>query len=1319
MGLRKQTIFLSLISTLASPWVMGLGLGEIKLKSTLNQPLYAEIQLTQTKDLTDREILVGMASAADFARVGVERPGFLGDLKFQVVMEPGKGPLVRITSSKAVVEPYLNFIVQAQWPSGKLLREYTVLVDLPTYGGDELPSAAPPVTRPTASAPKVETQLIQSEAPRARVNRPAAAPTPRPKPPRPAPVDPEPAIEAKPSGDTYGPVAGNDTLWKIARANRPAGASIQQTMLAIQKLNPDAFINGNINLLRKGQTLRLPAADAAAEVAAGDAARQVAANPPAARKAPAEETSGPQLDASKSVAKTEAKSQNVEGRVKLSSSNSAEGSKSGRGAGKDKGNKEALSNELTITKEELDAKTRETADLNARLKAVDEQIENTEKLIQVNSEEMRKLELAIEKNKQNSAATGTAPVEAAPAQPPEAGPAVTEASPATAEVPAAISADGKVVAPTEGQPIGEAPPVEGPKPEEAPKVEGQEAPKVEGPQETPPPQVAQEPAPAAELSSPKTSPPAEPGVVELLKNNAFYIGGGLVALLGLVFLLLKRRRSDEDGPEPWVSASENTNDGWGADFALPAFDDPKPTDNQTLAADDTTLVQFPLANDSVKLETDDVVSESDIHIALNDFDTAEKLLLSSLEQDPANSRVLLKLLEVYSRKQDVDSFDRQYAKLQAFCDADSAARAEQLRGYIDNAPPFDAHKYSDEAFFAAVNGKVDSDDTQIAPVVAAVGIGGALAAGSVVAEPFADFEFDARLDNPLQEETPAADITQFHQPVSEIEESFTLDFEEAAPAPAADRKSLAELMADEGGEESLDLSDFDDLRFDKNALPETSLDEPGLPSADPMADLDFSFDGEGLDESDFELDENALGSDFESIAADELHLDASLDAGLDDFDDLAPQAPVAEPDDEYADLDLSALDYDLDGQELGAEDDVSEHDQVADRVEPPVSSEFDLDDEPLSSFNDDLAQPVKLATDELDLAFDAEPAATLGLADAMAELDALDEQSLDLDQALLDLDKATESPAPRSEIDALLDFDGDFGEELSAAPDSEAALDDLDSDELNTPTLVMPAITDSDLRSEDLDFDELDADLGALVADFEGDLADLDDLEAPESAVADGADDAVKFSGLMDEPVTQFGELDDLDPADILGDGPKDRPEIDLEGFDDTVKFAIEDPLTDLDAEADFSQVETEHASLTGNFAAVAGELGTAVNLDAGEDLIEFEDLDNLDDLAELDLDAGDALALDLDDDELVIPRMTASDLDADFQLPDFDPESDDDSDLGALCDGDELDTKLDLLRAFVDMGDEDSAKHTLEEILEEGTDEQRKQAKALMERIS
>ncbi|MFO1368670.1 MAG: FimV/HubP family polar landmark protein [Marinagarivorans sp.] len=1298
MGLRKPTIFLSLISTLASPWVMGLGLGEIKLKSTLNQPLYAEIQLTQTKDLTDREILVGLASAADFARVGVERPGFLGDLKFQVVMEPGKGPLVRITSSKAVVEPYINFIVQAQWPSGKLLREYTVLVDLPTYGGDEAPSVAPAVSRPAANVPKVETQLNEaSEAPRPRVTRPAAAATaPRPKAPRPAPVAQEPPVEAKASGDTYGPVADNDTLWKIARANRPSGASIQQTMLAIQKLNPDAFINGNINLLRKGQTLRLPAAGDTTQVTPSDAAQQVASTPPASRKAPAEESTGPQLDASKSVAKSEPKSANLEGRVKLSSSNSAESSKSGRGAGKDKGNKEALSNELTITKEELDAKSRESADLNARLKAVDEQIENTEKLIQVNSEEMRKLELAIEKNKQNATAA-SAPVS-------------TETNPATAEVPAAISADGKVVAPTD--PASATAPAEGGKTEgQAAAVSGQqspspETPKVDGPQETPP---AQEPKPAT-VAQPSPAKAEPSGVVDLLKNNLLYIGGGLAVLLGLVLVLLKRRRGEEEDPAPWVSASDNAGDAWGADFSLPAFDETKPAETKSSEVDDTTAFQFASTADSVKLETDDVVSESDIHIALSDFDTAEKLLLSSLEQDPANSRVLLKLLEVYSRKQDVDSFDRQYAKLKAFCDEDSAARAEQLRSYIDNAPPFDAHKYSEEAFLAAVNGKLDGDDTtQLSPALAAAGVGGAVAAASFVAEPFADFDFDARLDpsetldgvDTLAEEPTSADVTQFMQPVND-EESFTLDFEDPTPAPAADRKSLAELLADEGGEESLDLSDFDDLSFAKGEAPNTSLDEPGITADDPLADLDFSFEAEGLDESDFELDENALGNDFESIAADELHLDASLDAGFDDLDEPLAPAPVAELEDEFADLDLSALDYDL-NEDLGDLDEDSAEVDLADLAAPaPEAGDGPADHLDLTDESAPPASAAETAGDDLDLSFAAEAAADPDLAAAMAELDALDEQTLDLDQALSELDQSLAAPAPSSSLESLLDFDADFGADLDASEAAYAPAEDLD--EPNTPTLVMSAITDSDIAGADLDFDELDADLGALAAEFDGDLSDLDDLDAP--TLADTS------SAFMDEPVTQFGELDDVDPADILGDGPKERPEIDLADFDDSVTFAIEDPLTDLDAERDLSP-SGDH------FAAVAGELGTAVNLDAAEDLVEFEDLDNLDDLAELDLDSGDALAIDLDDDDLVIPRVSAADVQADFQLPDFDPESDDDSDLGALCDGDELDTKLDLLRAFVDMGDEDSAKHTLEEILEEGTEEQRKQAQALMERIS
>lgn len=1247
MGLRKQTIFLSIISSLASPWVAALGLGEIKLKSTLNQPLNAEVALTQTKDLTEREILVGLASQADFARVGVDKPLFLGDLKFQVIMDPSRGAYVHITSSKAVVEPYLNFIVQAQWPSGKLLREYTVLVDLPLYGGDEADAVAPAVSRTAVNTPKVSTEITQvAQEPRPRVSRPAASA--RSKPPAPAPAN-EPAIEAKPSGNTYGPVAGNDTLWKIARENRPAGASIQQTMLAIQQLNPNAFINGNINLLRKGQTLQLPAGDAATQVAADEAARKVAANT-TPRKNVTDDTSGPQLDASKSVAKTEARTANVEGRVKLSSSNSADGAKSGRGAGTDKGNKEALTNELTITKEELDAKSRETADLNTRLKAMDEQIDNTEKLIQVNSEEMLKLELAIEKNKQLG-------------QP--AAPGTETPAPTTAEVPASIGPDGKVVVAPPAVP-DQAVPADPAATQPAPAATEVAPPPAEVKPVTPPP-------------APTTKPAAD-GLLDRVMENIVYVGAGLAVVLGLGLFAFKRRRKDDDAPEPWVESSDSGSSGWGADFALPAFDDDKTT-TAPAGPDDTT--QFHAAQESapVKLETDDVVSESDIHIGFKDYGTAEKLLLSSLEQDPANSRVLLKLLEVYSRRQDINSFDRQYAKLRAFCDDDAKERAEQLRSYINNAPPFDSQKYSDEAFIAAVNGEEaiqenssSSDTTQF--TLGALAGAGAVGLAASQSQAFdTDFNFDASLD-----ETAADDVSDYSSDLTadeSAEEAFTLDFE-AEPvgqAPSADRRSLAEMLAGEDGEAGLDLSDFDELSFDKSAAPLTSLDDDPV-AEDNFAELDFTLDEDDLSEADFELNEDALafGGEFDAPAAAALQLDESLDAGFDDLDAPVPSEP-AEAEDEFADLDLSGLDYEMSEHELDAQ--LPEVDTLA--AEDDFAADLQLAAEP------DTDEAISSALAELD---------DFTLADSQVASEQEDDLDLygDIGELSSELDGGIASETKRKELAALLDFEDSF----AASDASELG----DVEEASTPTLVMSAISEQDLPSADLDFDELDADLGALAADFEGDLADLDEFDAP--AVAGVS------SALMDEPVTQFGELDDVDPAEILGDGPKERPAIDLDGFDDTVTFAIEDPLTELD-EFDLD------ASVQG----VAGELGTAVNLDSNEDLVEFEDLDNLDNLADLDLleEDHDDTSLELDDDALVIPAAVVS-AEPEFKLPDFDPESDDDSDLGALCDGDELDTKLDLLRAFVDMGDEDSARHTLDEILEEGTAEQRKQANALMARI-
>src|SRR5690606_18246067 len=107
------------------------------------------IRLLQVRDLNEKEIVVGLASQEEFQRLGIERPHFLTDLSFSVDLQSASGPVIKVTTLKPIREPFLDFIVQAQWPSGKLLREYTLLIDLPVFSGDQPARAATPPARTT------------------------------------------------------------------------------------------------------------------------------------------------------------------------------------------------------------------------------------------------------------------------------------------------------------------------------------------------------------------------------------------------------------------------------------------------------------------------------------------------------------------------------------------------------------------------------------------------------------------------------------------------------------------------------------------------------------------------------------------------------------------------------------------------------------------------------------------------------------------------------------------------------------------------------------------------------------------------------------------------------------------------------------------------------------------------------------------------------------------------------------------------------------------------------------------------------------------
>jgi pilus assembly protein FimV len=225
-------------------------LGEIRLDSSLNQPLSARIAIEGGTNVSVSDVLVSLATPESFAQAGIDRPHFLTSLRFVPVMENGR-LTVRVESSQPVREPYLNFLVELRKPNGRMLREYTVLLDPPFYAEGisttpaNVSSGGAVQSRPTDTA-----QPTRPSAPRSSSVAPASM----------EPTSNLPDISPVPGAPTYLTVAG-DSLWAIAARTRPTETvGIRDSMLAIRALNPDAFINGDLNRLKVGHELILPTA---------------------------------------------------------------------------------------------------------------------------------------------------------------------------------------------------------------------------------------------------------------------------------------------------------------------------------------------------------------------------------------------------------------------------------------------------------------------------------------------------------------------------------------------------------------------------------------------------------------------------------------------------------------------------------------------------------------------------------------------------------------------------------------------------------------------------------------------------------------------------------------------------------------------------------------------------------------------------------------------------------------------------------------------------------------------------------------------------
>ncbi|WP_095161618.1 FimV/HubP family polar landmark protein [Pseudomonas sp. Irchel 3F5] len=871
LRIRKLVLAIAAASALSSGMAHALGLGELTLKSAQNQPLDAEIELLDVRDLTAAEVAPSLAPPEEFAKAGVERQAFLNDLNFTTVINPNGKSVLRVTSSQPLPAPMVKFLVQVMWPSGRLLRDYSVLIDP------------------------------------AKFNTPAG---------QPAPAGVTPAVTAA----NYTTVR-RDTLWEIASKARQGG-SVQQTMLAIQALNPDAFINGNINLLKTGQVLRLPDQQQITSIPQGQAVTEVAEQYAAWRQGRRLGPRARQLDATRRSAAEAAPARIAnQDNLKLVTpgSTAAAGSK-------------GLNDKLAMAQESLDTSRRDNEELKGRMTDLQSQLDKLQRLIALKNDQLAKLEA------QGAADAGTP--EAVAAQPP----AVTaELQPAPAEpvvTPAPAAVDTAPVDPAQ---------------------------------------------PAAADQAPADSNKMLDDLLGNPLLLALIAGSALLVLLLLLLLLARKRKADQEAEKHLRMAralAEESDRSPDLDLPPSSFEglDVAPP-NVTLAPavvaasaaaataaalpaeepapvvtepEPSKPVQGPIAAPLVAPAAspaaptgDAVLDEAELSIARGRLNHAAELLEPAVAAAPERSDLRLKLMEVYARQGDRDAFVGHERQLIAT--GQNHADVEALKNRFPAMLAVAAAGVSAAALAAELDAQYvqellqdESPAEPVAEVEPVVEAEVAPVVGPVIeAEPVIEPE-------PVVEE-PLADLEP--EPEGDLDSAFDLSLEddlqglELDEPPLLEEPSLAveEPQAEEvASEASPAQPDFDALLAEHLAQPEQALDDLAdfdldvagdEPSPQPSSEnVDVAAELAAFDETMPEFDplsELDLPEDFDlSLSLDDSEADKNFASELDDvnaeLDKLSQslEQPSIEPHFTEADAAVSD-DLDDDFDYLGGADEVA------------------------------------------------------------------------------------------------------------------------------------------------------------------------------------------------------------------------------------------------------------------------------------------------------------------------------------------------------------------------------------------------------------
>jgi pilus assembly protein FimV len=607
------------------------GLGRLTVQSGLGEPLRAEVEITSLQPSEADSLTARLGSPEAFRAAGIEYSPTLVALRVVLDRRDGR-PFLRLSSVRPIDDPFLDIIIELQWATGRLVREYTFLLDPPQYR--EKPAAVAPSAAP--STPQVARPI-----------------------PTPAPAAPEArALPVRPSGGAAGTyeVKKGDTLGKIARENKPEGVTMQQMLVALYRANQGAFIRGNMNLVRAGRILQIPDGEIAAGIASAEANRvvrqhtsdfsdyraklgaAVAAQPAAAT--PGREATG------RITAKPEAQAPSAQrDQLKLSKA--------------DTGKQPSAPAARAAREDDKLASDRALKEAQSRVTDLEKNVGDLQKLLEMKNKQLAQLE--------QQAKPGATVAPAAPKPAAEAPKPVAEAPKPEAPKPAAEALKPATEAPKPGAEAPK-PAVEAPKPAAEAPAPAAEAPKpaAEAPKpaaEAPKPAAAEaaKAAPAATktettktTTTAKPKPAVEASLVDEFLENPLALGGLAAVILLLIaygaYAWRKKKASQSRFQDSVLVATAPT--------LAPA---PAPSAHAVETAGSRCRPPWlPRTPPPPQQEGDDVdpIAEADVYLAYGRDAQAEEILNEALSKHPDRIPVHAKLLEIFAHRHDAKGFEK-------------------------------------------------------------------------------------------------------------------------------------------------------------------------------------------------------------------------------------------------------------------------------------------------------------------------------------------------------------------------------------------------------------------------------------------------------------------------------------------------------------------------------------------------------------------------------------------------------------------------------------------------------------------------------------